>query len=117
MIKGYVLDFVPPLEGFEGEFNTIRMGVKWTKLLQRGDHVYLQNSKDKMIFAKAEVISVEQDTFGQICLYHAANNHSEIGRADGNSASRIYKLMTKFLGPHIVNHSKKACVVYLRRIE
>lgn len=117
MVTGYVFDFVPPLTGFDGEFNTIRLGVKWTKILNEGDVVYLQDSKAKMIFAKAEVISIEQDTFGQICLYHAKHNHSEVGRADGNSASRIYSLMTKMLGPHIVSHTKKACVIYLRRIE
>lgn len=117
MINGYVLDFVPPLNGFEGDFNTIRLGVKWAKNLKPGDEVYLQNSKDKMIFAKAVVTSVEQDTFGQICMEHAHNNHSEIGKDDGHSASRIYKLMTKLLGPHIVKHNKKACVIYLRRME
>lgn len=117
MQQGYSLDFVPPLSGFDGEFNTIRLGVKWTKLLKHGDVVYLQNSKDKMIFGKAEVISVEQDTFGQICLYHAKQNHSELDKDDGHHAARIYKLMVKLLGPHIVNHTKKACVIYLRRIE
>lgn len=117
MRQGYTLDFMPPLTGFDGEFNTIRLGVKWTKLLKAGDVIYLQNSKDKLIFGKAEVINVEQDTFGQICLYHAKNNHSEIDRTDDNSAYRIYQLMKKMLGPHIVSHQKKAVAIYLRRIE
>lgn len=117
MQQGYTLDFVPPLMGFDGEFNTIRLGVKWTKLLNSGDVVYLQNSKDKMIFGKAEVIRVEQDTFGQVCLYHAKHNHSELDKDDGHHAARIYQLMVKLLGPHIVNYQKKACVIYLKRIE
>lgn len=117
MQTGYTLDFVPPLTGFEGEFNTIRLGVAWTKKLKSGDVVYLQDSKNKIIFAKAEVIGIEQDSLGQICLYHAKNNHSELGQRDGNHAARVYSLMVKLLGPHIVNHTKKACAIYLRRIE
>lgn len=117
MKQGYALDFLPPLNGFDGDFNTIRLGVKWSKQLSTGDMVYLQDSKSKMIFGKAEVTCIESDSFGQICLYHAKYNHSEVNRTDDNSAYRIYQLMKKMLGPHIVSHKKKAVAIYLRRIE
>lgn len=117
MSMQYAIDFLPPIQGIDGEFNTIRLGLKWAKVLKPQDRVYIQNSKDKMIIGQAEVVSVESDELGQICLYHAQNNHTEIDSTDGRSAERVYALMLKVLGPHIVNYKKKATVIYLRKIE
>ncbi|WP_151708871.1 hypothetical protein [Acinetobacter brisouii] len=116
-MQHYALDFMPPVLGIDDEFNTIRMGMKWTKLLKPSDIVYIQNSKDKMIIGKAVVTAIESDQLGQICLYHASKNHTELNQDDGHSTSRVYHLMKKMLGPHIVNYAKKATVIYLKRIE
>ncbi len=50
----YALDFAPPFVGLDNElYNTFRLGTSWSKRLAKGDEVYIQSSKDKLIFSKA----------------------------------------------------------------
>ncbi|EPW3311205.1 hypothetical protein ACWKBX_002277 [Acinetobacter baumannii] len=117
-MKHYVLDFVPPLQGMDDHFNTIRLGVTWSKKLAAGDRVYLQNSKTKMIEGLAIVDRVIVEKLGELCAYYGADNHTEIDSEDKcRSAERLYKLTLKLYGPHIASAMKKSTVIYLRRIE
>lgn len=112
----YALDFVPPLLGFDSLFNTIRIGVKWARLLKADDIVYIQDSKSKMIVSKAKVISVETGELGELCLMHADQNHSQLATPDNDSPKRVFAHLRKFHGPHIVTIEKKATVIYLMRV-
>lgn len=115
MKQEFALDFAPPFVGLDnGRFNTIRLGVAWSKRLKPSDEVYIQSSKDKLITSKAIVESIEVGTVGELLMCHAADNHNEINSKDGHEAERLYRYMLKLYGPHIVNLKKKATVIYLR---
>jgi hypothetical protein len=103
--------------GLDGEFNTIRLGMTYAKKLNAGDLVFLLDEKERKVFGTAEVVSVETDKLGEICLNHAAKNHTELASTDGHEAERLFKLLQKIYGPHIATPEKKATVIYLRRTE
>lgn len=112
-----VLDFIPPVVGVEGEFNTFRLGGTMAKRLSVGQEVFLMDNKKKVVFGKAEVVSVEEGKLGELCLNHAHNNHTELGNDPADAPAGLYRYIQKLFGPHIVNPTKKACVIYLKRIE
>lgn len=115
-MQAYALDFAPPFAGMDNEiFNTIRLGISWSKRIKPSDTVYIQSSKDKLITSKAIVESVETGPLGELLLEHAKHNHNEIDSNDGHEAERLYRYMLKLYGPHIINPKKKATVIYLRK--
>lgn len=115
----YVLDFAPPFVGLQHElYNTFRLGTSWSKRVTKGDEVYIQSSKDKLIFSKACVEDVIVGEIGELMLLHAQSNHNELEQKDGRSAERLYRIMQKMYGPHVLSSPhKKATVIYLRKIE
>lgn len=119
MKEEYALDFAPPFVGLNHEkFNTIRLGTSWSKRVSIGDEVYIQSSKDRLVFSKALVNEVIVGEIGELLLVHAQFNHNELHETDGKSAERLYQLMLKLYGPHILSSPrKKATVIYLRKLE
>lgn len=112
-----VIGFIPPIVGVSSEFNTFRLGSFYTKNLSPGDVVYLLNEKEKMVFGKAQVTSIDAGTLAEMCAIHAHKNHTELGQDPNTSPERLFRLLQKIYGPHIAVPSKKCCVVYLRRLE
>lgn len=116
-MERYVVGFVPPMVGLESEFNTVRLGLTYAKRLKAGDTVFLLDEKERKVFGTAEVVSVETGKLGEICLNHAAKNHTELLSTDGHEAERLFKLLQKIYGPHAAVPEKKATVIYLKRLE
>jgi hypothetical protein len=116
-MKTRVIDFIPPIVGTEGQFNTFRIGGFYAKHLQQGEEVFLMDSKAREVFGKAVVERVEVGRLAELCAEHAAMNHTEIDAPDGKHAERLMALLQKINGPHIATATKKATVVYLRRLE
>lgn len=115
-MKHYVLDFMPPVVGTENLFNTMRIGMTWSKKLAIGDKVYLQDSKTKMIFGIAVVESVVVGGLGELCMCYGHQNHTEVNSDDPcGSGERLFKLTQKIYGPHIAKVNKKSTVINLRR--
>lgn len=112
-----VIGFIPPVEGVEAEFNTFRLGSSFIKRLQAGDEVFLMDEKNKVVFGKAQVLRMESGQLGELCLLHAAKNHRELHHDAEGAPERLFRYLQRVYGPHIAVHSKKACVIYLRRIE
>jgi len=112
-----VLDFIPPVEGVESEFNTFRLGGTLIKRLKEGQEVFLMDGKNKVVFGRAQVVRIEAGKLGELCLLHAAKNHRELANDPADAPERLFKYMQKIYGPHIAKHEKKSCVIYLRRIE
>lgn len=113
-----VIGFIPPVVGVEGEFNTFRLGSSLYKRLKEGDVVFLMDEKNKSVFGRAEVTSLDNGPLGELCLVHAHKNHTELAQADSNdSPERLFKLLQKIYGPHIATPAKKSTVIYLRRLE
>lgn len=115
----YVIDFIPPLEGLSGEFNTIRIGVTWARKLKAGDTVFLMDNKERVIFGTAQVTAIHQGTLEEICALHGKNNHTqlaasvEVGTLD--VAAAMMGVMKKIYGPHIALPNKKTTAIYLQR--
>jgi hypothetical protein len=112
-----VIDFIPPVVGTEGQFNTFRIGGFYAKHLIQGEEVFLMDSKAREVFGKAVVEKVEVGRLAEMCAQHAASNHTELDTPDGQNAERLYALLQKINGPHIATPTKKTTVIYLRRLE
>jgi hypothetical protein len=115
-VEQVVIGFVPPIVGVDFIFNTFRMGRRYSTL-EEGQRVYLMDEKRKMIFGEAEVIDVSVGPLGALCAVFAHENHTELDKNDGDSAERLYRLLSKLYGPHIVSPNKTATVIKLRRID
>jgi len=117
MDKTYVLGFIPPISGVESEFNTFRLGSAYTKRLKEGDQVFLMNEKEKAVFGRAVVVSIENAPLNELCVMHGSKNHTQIGQEAITAPERLFHLLTRIYGPHIAKPDKKATAIYLRRIE
>lgn len=112
-----VIGFIPPVEGVETEFNTFRLGSSFVKRLKEGDEVFLMDEKNKIVFGKAQVLRVEGGLLGELCLMHAAKNHRELKNDPQAAPESLFKYLQKIYGPHIATPTKKACVIYMKRLE
>lgn len=115
----YVIDFVPPLEGMGGDFNTIRIGLAWAKRLNVGDKVFILNNKERFIIGEALVTAIHTGTLEELCHLHSVKNHTNIARQELNESNASFELMKviqKLYGPHIATPTKKATVIALRRL-
>ncbi len=113
---GFVIDFIPPLEGFGCEFNTFRLSRTWAKRLNVGDEVQLLCNKERRIFAKAKVTEVCLGRLQAMLLLHAKYNHTQIGKPKREAPEALMGVMQKIYGPHIATPEKWASVIYLKRI-
>lgn len=116
-MQHHVIGFIPPVIGVEEEFNTFRIGGFYQKRLSPGDVVYLLNEKEKMIFGRAQVQSIEVGGLGEMCLIHAHKNHTELAGDPNTAPERLNELLRKIHGPHIATLTKKTTVIYMKRLE
>ncbi|MDT4817828.1 hypothetical protein FQZ97_509120 [compost metagenome] len=114
-----VIGFIPPVVGIEKEFNTFRLGVAFCKRIKPGDEVFLMDEKRRTVIGRAEVTKMDNGGLGEMCLVHAANNHTEVDNPEGADGAheRLFAYIQKIYGPHIATPQKKATVIYMRRIE
>lgn len=112
-----VIGFIPPAEGLEHEFNTFRLGGALAKRLSVDQEVFLMNEKTKVVFGRAVVQRVEVGKLQELCVEHARFNHSELNNPPEGADVRLLAYIQKIFGPHIAPPTKKACVIYLKRIE
>ncbi|MFM0095582.1 hypothetical protein PQQ87_08215 [Paraburkholderia nemoris] len=113
-----VLDFISPLVGFEGAFNTLRVGTGMLKKTQVGAEVFLMDGNRKVVFGRARVTQMESGLLGELCCEHAGMNHTEVHSQDKTeSAARLFAYIQKLYGPHIAHKDRRAVVIYLERIE
>jgi hypothetical protein len=108
-----VIFFSPPMQGIEGTFNTFRIGLRYSKLLKRGDKVLLVDLKGCVVIGHAKVKSVIVGRLDEMAKLYAHENHNQTG-LDGEGASdRLVANMQKRYGPHIASLEKKTTVIYL----
>lgn len=111
----YVIEFAPPMSGFEGSFNTFRLGLKWSRVLKPGDKVLLVDKKQSMVFAVAQVEGVHTGKLSEMAQEHAARNHNQKGLDSLEAPSRLTVNMIKRYGPHKCSENSKVTVIDLRR--
>lgn len=114
-MQHHVIDFVPPIVGIEGSFNTFRLGLFYSKRLQAGDVVYLMDNREKRVIGKAKVTGVDCGTLSDMLSAHARMNHAVLFHMDGH-AEALRDILQRFYGPHIAVPSKKTTVIHLKRM-
>jgi hypothetical protein len=112
-----VLDFIPPIDGVDAEFSTIRLGHTLAKRLAPGDTVFLMDGRTKTVFGTARVMRVETGTLLQQCQDFGATNHRELANDADGAADRLLAYVRKLFGPHIACDNKRSCVIFLKRLE
>lgn len=110
-----VLGFIPPLVGLEEVFNTFRLGRKFASL-PVGSEVLLIDEKRKVAFGRAEVLDVTTGPLSALCAVYGSENHTQLGK-QGDHAEQLYQVLTRIYGPHIVQPTKLATCIKLRRLE
>lgn len=110
-----VIGFIPPIVGVEGIFNTFRMGKRYARLAS-GEEVFLMDEKNKVIFGRAVVLDIAIGPVSLMCSVYAEENHTELGAKDAESSQRLYKLLEKIYGPHIVKPNRTVTVIKLKRV-
>lgn len=114
----YSITFAPPHHGFEGEFNTLRLGRTLAQRLKQGDKIAITDSKTGEVIKWAEVTETHAARLPELLREHAHRNHKEHGLGDPAGApQRRRESMTKIYGPRFVTDTRWATAVYMRIIE
>jgi hypothetical protein len=111
------IGFIPPVEGVENAFNTFRLGWTLANRLTVGQEVLLLDEKTKIVFGRAQVVSVHKGNLIDMCREHAWRNHRELRNEPDSAPDRLIAYIRKLFGPHIAVDNKRCTVIYLKRLE
>ena len=111
-----VLGFRPPLEGFEGAFNTFRLSKAWSKRVVVGQSVLLVDEKAYQAFGVAVVTAIDVGTLAAMCHMRGWENHSQIGKTREAGEEGAWEVIQKLYGPHIALPDKPVTVLTLQRV-
>lgn len=112
-----VLEFSPPMSGIEGEFNTFRLGVAWSKRVAPGDTVLLIDRKQFSVIGKAKITGVQVGSLRDMSALHARHNHNQKGLDPQGADERLIINMVKRYGPNKCDENKRVTVIGMKRIE
>jgi hypothetical protein len=110
-----IIEFSPPMSGLDGEFNTFRLGIAWSKRLMPGDLVCLMNKKEFLLMGHAEVTAVHVGKLSDMSALHARRNHNQLGLPPDGAGERLIANMIKRYGPHKCLYDSKVTVIYMNR--
>lgn len=113
----YVIDFAPPILNIDNDFNTVRLGVKWSRILKPGDIVLLVNKPKSEVMCKAVVRRISVGKLKDLAPIHAVHNHNQKGLDPSCAPERLIAGMIKRYGPHKCDVDKKITVIDLRKLE
>lgn len=112
-----VIEFVPPITGIGGDFNTFRLGTFYFKRLIVGDRVALVDSKERLIVGFAVVTYLEMGKLADMLQLYAYMNHTQIANVGEVSRERaLMAVMQRLYGPHVATPTKNTTVIGLRRV-
>lgn len=104
------------MQGFDGTWNTFRLGKKLGNSLLPGQKVLLMNNKESVIFGVARVSRVIVGRLGELVPEHARHNHNQKANPEG-AEERIVAALKKHYGPMLVSETRWCSVIYLERVE
>lgn len=104
------------MEGFDGDFNTIRPSLAWMKRVKVGDVVLLIDKRDSKAFARAKVTALYMGPLAELAQHHAHMNHNQKAQPFEGAADRLMENMRRRYGPRIICEGRKATVIYLKRM-
>ena len=113
----YVIEFAPPMTGFEGRFNTVRLGGTWGRRVKGGDRVLLLDKRVSAVFGTAEVEQVVVGRLNELAPAHAEHNHNQKGLDAQGAPERLVAGMKKRYGPQKVRDNSLVTFVYLRLLD
>ncbi len=111
-----LLTFRPPLIGFEGEFNTFRLGTAWYYRIGPDVRTALVDTSTNTIFAKAIVTDVFVGSLAEMCDEHAYMNHTMIGLDQDDASQKMRKVIKQVYGMAGIDDSSQMTVIYLRNL-
>lgn len=108
--------------GFEGEFNTIRLGLKYARELNPGDRVSLvyagKGKRAGEVAHTATVTRIESGPKDRIIEDHARHNHVVVGRRmEGDLGAGMERILRAAYGNLFFGGYKTATAVYMRLTE
>lgn len=108
------ISFSYPRRGLVGEFNTVRLGLKWAEKLPIGSVVDLIDSRSKKVLERAIVLSVVTGNLTDMAALHAhqAHNWKDYDPADQRPAMLIASMKKRY-PPGRVFDDSKVSVIYL----
>lgn len=112
-----VIEFSPPMEGLEGEFNTFRLGMAWSKRIVVGDTIWLMDKKQFLIFGSAIVTGIFVGKLRDMSDLYACRNHNQKGLDPEGANNRLIANMIKRYGPNMCDENKKVTVIEMKRTE
>ena len=111
----YFIAFRPPLLGLEGEFNTFRLGRRWSERVQVGDVVLLTDERNCQALGLAEVRYVACGPLSEACKHYGYLNHTQLALPRRGAPKRILEIVQKIYGPHIATLTRPTTVIGLKR--
>jgi hypothetical protein len=101
--------------GLDGNFNTVRLGKAWADRLREGALVTLWNSiKDREI-GVAKVKSCIVGPWQDVAPKHAHRNHTQVDQPREGAEDRLYEILRKGYGPHLMKPDRLVTAIYLER--
>lgn len=113
----HVIEFSPPMEGIDGEFNTFRLGMAWFKRLVRGEEVLLIDRKQFCVIGRATVTDIQTGPLREMSYQHGSHNHNQKHLPPDGAGERVIAAMIKRYGPNKCCDSSKVTVIYMKRTE
>ena len=104
-------------KGFQGNFNTFRLGDTWYNRVSPGVICGLYDANRNRLFGKAVVTATHNGNTEAMCYDHAYKNHLFIGEGQEEAANKMQDAMRSAYG-HIMDHRKNdlCTVIDLQRI-
>lgn len=109
----HIIEFSPPMLNLVGTFNTFRLGLRYSKLLNERDTVMLIDKKNLCVIGKAIVKSVIKGRLDDMAMLYAHENHNQKELDSEGAAQRLMTAMFKRYGPQMINEGKMVTVIYL----
>ena len=110
-----IISFRRSIGGWDGVWNTFRIGSAWNKRLRVGDLIGLFDSTTKEIFAYARVRKLAHGKKEDMAAQHGADNHNiralTLEKAD--IPTMVLKRLRKAYGNRIYESSAYCTVIYL----
>lgn len=103
--------------GFQGEFNTFRLGSTWYNRVSPGTVCSLYDVGKSEVFGKAYVTETFNGDMTEMCHDHAWENHLFVGYDKIAAAEKMEDAMRKAYG-HIMDHRNNTLctVIKMRRL-
>ena len=102
--------------GLQKVSNTVRVGRAWTQRLTPGQTVALYNTKTKVIFGHAEVLSMSHGRIHDILRDHAAANHLMLDLHPKDAPQTLFAWQRQNYGPRIIHDETSLTAIYLLRL-